>query len=123
MLILLIAFSTLYSGFYPETVTTGVTQGVQLPVIMYHGILADTKLQGDYVISPTQFEEDLKELKNRGYTTVTIGEIVDYVYNGKELPQKPVVLTFDDGYYNNYLYAYPLLKKYACKGVISPIAY
>lgn len=90
---------------------------------MYHSILADKKLQGDYVISPNQLEEDLKELNNCGYTTVTVNELVDYVYNDKELPPKCVMLTFDDGYYNNYLYAYPLLKKYKCKAVISPIAY
>lgn len=121
--ILAIGFTTLYSGFYPETVAVTTTEGVRLPIIMYHSILADKKLQGDYVISPNQLEEDLKELNNCGYTTVTVNELVDYVYNDKELPPKCVMLTFDDGYYNNYLYAYPLLKKYKCKAVISPIAY
>ncbi len=118
-----VAFSTLYSGFYTDAVTANATESVQLPIIMYHSILVDTKLQGDYVISPNQLDDDLKELNNRGYTAVTVGEVVDYVYDSKALPSKPVMITFDDGYYNNYLYAYPLLKKYNCKAVISPIAY
>ena len=95
---------------------------IKLPIIMYHGILNDTKYQGTYVIAPSQFESDLKKIQSDSYTTVTVHDIVEYVYNNRPLPPKPIMLTFDDGYYNNYLYAYPLLKKYGCKAVISPIA-
>ena len=92
-----------------------------LTVIMYHGIINDTRYQGTYVISPVQFENDLKKIQSESYTTVTVHDLVEYVYNNRPLPEKPIMLTFDDGYYNNYLYAYPLLKKYGCKAVISPI--
>ena len=92
-----------------------------LPVIMYHSLLKDKKYQGKYVISPDLFESDLKYLEEHGFTTVTIGDMTDYFENGKPLPEKPVMLTFDDGYYNNYLYAYPLLKKYDAKAIISII--
>lgn len=95
---------------------------VFLPIIMYHSLLKDTKLQNDYTISPTLFENDLKYLTGNGYTTVTVEDLIDYVYHGKDLPDKCIMLTFDDGYYNNYYYAYPLLKKYKCRAVISPIA-
>ena len=95
---------------------------VFLPIIMYHSILKDKKLQNDYTISPTVFENDLKYLTKNGYTTVTVEDLINYVYHGKDLPDKCIMLTFDDGYYNNYYYAYPLLKKYKCKAVISPIA-
>ena len=50
-----------------------------------------------------------------------MSELIDYVYKGKNLPLKPIILTFDDGYFNNYYYAYPLLKKYNQKAVISII--
>lgn len=98
------------------------TDGVKLPIIMYHSFLKDTKLQNDYTISPSLFENDLKYLTENGYTTIVVKDLTDYVYGKKSLPEKCVMLTFDDGYYNNYYYAYPLLKKYKCKAVISPIA-
>lgn len=93
-----------------------------LPIIMYHSLLKDKNLQNDYTISPSLFEEDLKYLTKNGYKTVTVSDLVDYVYHGGDLPQRCVMLTFDDGCYNNYYYAYPLLGEYQCRAVISPIA-
>lgn len=99
------------------------TEGVKLPIIMYHSMLKEQGRQGQYVISPDTFESDLKYLKEHGYTSVTMQELIDYVKNGAPLPEKPIVLSFDDGYYNNYVYAYPLAKQYGFKIVISPIGY
>ena len=78
-------------------------------------------MHGDYVISPDEFEADLKYLKKEGYETVNIGDLINYTYNGEPLPEKAVMLTFDDGYLSNLEYAYPLLKKYNMKAVISVI--
>lgn len=94
---------------------------VALPIVMYHGISQDPAAWGDYVISPAQFEADLKHLQQQGYTTVTVADLIAYVDEGVPLPERPVMLTFDDGYYNNYLYAYPLLRQYGMRAVISPI--
>ena len=88
---------------------------VNLPILMYHSILKTNKSKGKFIVSPDTFEEDLKYIKDKGYTTVVMKDLIDYVYENKELPEKPIMLTFDDGYYNNYLYAFPLLKKYDCK--------
>ena len=79
-------------------------------------------MQNDYTVSPTLFENDLKYLTENGYTTVVVKDLTDYAYGKKSLPEKCIMLTFDDGYYNNYYYALPLLEKYNCKAVISPIA-
>ncbi len=95
---------------------------VKLPIIMYHSVLKDKASQNDYVVSPELFESDLKYFKDNDYTTVTVNDLIDYVYANKPLPEKCVMLTFDDGYYNNYKYVFPLLKKYNAKAVISPIA-
>lgn len=95
--------------------------GVKLPIIMYHSIINDSRRWGTYVLSPAELENDLKYIQANGYTTVTVQDLLDYVYEGKRLPEKPIMLTFDDGYYNNYLYAFPLLQKYNMKAVISII--
>ncbi len=94
---------------------------VEVPVIMYHGILKDKNYHGRFVISPEQFEQDLQWLKKEGYTAVFMADLINYVEKGTPLPKKPIVLTFDDGYYNNYIYAYPLAKKYNTKIVISAV--
>ena len=98
-----------------------VEDRIDLPSIMYHGLLKEEKRQGQFIISPNLFEQDLRYLQENGYTTVVIADLIAYVQDGKPLPEKPVMLTFDDGYYNNYLYAFPLLKQYNCKMVLSPI--
>lgn len=103
-----------------STVAAQPEEGVEVPILMYHGILKDKKLQGKYVISPDQFESDLKYLKDHGYTTIVMQDLIDYTHGGT-LPEKPIIITFDDGYYNNYLYAFPLLKQYESKMVFSPI--
>ena len=95
---------------------------VLLPILMYHGILPDnSKGLGDYVVSVSEFESDLKYLRDQGYTAVGMDRVIAYVKEGKALPEKPVMITFDDGYYNNYLYAYPLVKQYSSHMVLSPI--
>lgn len=100
-----------------------LTESVKLPIIMYHGILKDPKLQGKFVISPDTFESDLKYLQENGFNTIFVQDLIDYVYNDSPLPNNPIMITFDDGYYNNYLYAFPLLKKYNSKMVLSPIGF
>lgn len=108
---------------YDPVISSGTNGEIVLPIIMYHSLLKDKKYQGKYVISPEKFERDLAYLKQNGYTTVTVEDLINHFEKGTPLPEKPVMLTFDDGYYNNYLYAYPLLKKYGAKAVISIIGY
>lgn len=98
----------------------GKGEGIELPVVMYHSMLKDEKYHGKYVISPAEFESDLAYLRDRGYTPVLMSELIAYTEGG-ELPEKPILLTFDDGYYNNYLYAFEIAKRYQSKFVISPI--
>ena len=100
--------------------SVGAEQTVSLPVIMYHSVRKDPAAWGKYVLSPAQLEEDLAWLQNHGYTTVLLRDLIAYT-QGAALPEKPVLLTFDDGYFNNYTYVYPLARAYRAKFVLSPI--
>ncbi len=103
--------------------TESATDTVCVPIIMYHNILKSNSRSSKFIVTENQFEEDLKYLKEKGYNTVVMEDLVAYVYDNKPLPEKPIVLSFDDGYYNNYVYAYPLLKEYGYRGVLSVIGY
>ena len=92
---------------------------IDVPIIMYHSILKDPSRSNKYTVTPAVLEEDLKYIKDKGYTTVTIADLISYVYDDSPFPEKPIVLTFDDGHYNNYGYLFPLLEKYDMKAVIS----
>jgi peptidoglycan/xylan/chitin deacetylase (PgdA/CDA1 family) len=87
---------------------------------MYHSILAKTSDPGAYIVRTAQFENDLAYLKSAGYETVVFADLLDYV-NGGKLPEKPVMITFDDGQRNNLTYAVPLLEKYGYKAVFSVV--
>ncbi len=94
-------------------------ESISVPIIMYHSL--SDKASNDWILSPSQFESDLKYLSENNYNTVFVSDLIDYVYNGKPLPQNPILLTFDDGYFNNYTYAMPLLEKYNAKIELSII--
>ncbi len=120
-LILIVVSTAAAVNVIPAVANFQPVQPLRLPIIMYHGLVSDVSYQNQYMIDPNLFEQDLIYLKDNGYHTIFISELEDYVENRKPLPEKPIILTFDDGYYNNYVYAYPLLKKYQQKAVISPI--
>lgn len=94
-------------------------EGVAVPIIMYHSIIKDETRAGEYVITPIELEKDMLWLKNNGYTPVFVNDLIRYVKYDGELPEKPVVLTFDDGTYNYKEYLLPLLKKYDFKATVS----
>ena len=100
---------------------TAAQEGISLPIVMYHSILKDTARAGDYVLSPQDLENDLDYLQQNGYQTITVADLIAYVQQGCALPAKPVMITFDDGYYNNFVYAYPLLKERGMRAVLSVI--
>lgn len=118
-LILFLISSCIFA--YSFTKASSDEEGIKVPIIMYHSILKDTKRSGKYIITPNVLEEDLQYIFNHNYTTITMSDLINYVYNNTPLPQKPIMITFDDGHYNNLGYAVPLLEKYNMKAVISVV--
>lgn len=92
---------------------------VALPVLMYHSVLKSRK--GTYIVNPSQLEADFKRIIDEGYTAVTSEQVISFVDGKGELPAKPIMITFDDGHYNNMYYALPLLKKYDLHAVLNVI--
>lgn len=92
----------------------------RIPVVMYHSIgLVNSKWHWNHLTCPYDiFEDQLKWLKKIGYHTLNFQEVYNYIMNDKQVPKNSVFLTFDDGYLDNYIFAYPLLKKYGMKGTI-----
>jgi len=90
------------------------TEGV--PVLMYHSVKYEK--DNPVRIPKEKFKEQMKYLKDNGYTTLSLDELYDFLENNNPIPKKSVVLTFDDGYKDNYENAYPILKEYGFKATI-----
>ncbi|GAB6167864.1 hypothetical protein JCM1393_03240 [Clostridium carnis] len=87
---------------------------VKIPILMYHSI-ADGYPNNRLVVSVSQFTEEIKWLKEKEFTPMLLDEVIEAFKTGK-VPKKPIAITFDDGYADNYTDAYRILKEYKMKG-------
>ncbi len=86
-----------------------------IPVVMYHHV---STVGSELNVHPQVFEEQLRALSVKGWKTLSGDEFLFFIEHRKERPKKCVLLTFDDGFADNYVYAYPLLKKFHMKAVL-----
>lgn len=97
--------------FAPEIITFK-----EVPIFMYHNLSID---EPDTATIPVDiFEEHMKALSEAGVEAVSFQDLVDFVYHGGQLPENPVVITFDDGYQSNFELAFPILQKYNMKATL-----
>ncbi len=89
-----------------------------VPVLMYHSVGDGDSL---VVISPENFRSHLEAIKQNGFTPISLDELIKFVDYGFPLPEKPVCITFDDGYLDNFTVAFPMLKEYGFKATIFAI--
>ncbi|WP_243129184.1 polysaccharide deacetylase family protein [Hathewaya massiliensis] len=87
---------------------------VNIPILMYHSISSGNSVN-NLLVPPEQFEEQIQWLKENGFTPLFMDEVIESFKTGK-VPKRPVAITFDDGYVDNYTDAYRILKKYNMKG-------
>lgn len=92
---------------------------VDLPVLMYHSV---DNTGGMYAVTAEKLESDIISLKDAGFTPVSFDEVINYVHQGAELPEKPVVITFDDGYENNCSVLLPMAERLDFKFEVFTVA-
>lgn len=97
----------------PKIDTTAIPSGRQVPVLMYHAVSDQTWGLEGLFLSPSDMETQLKYLTENGYDPIFFSDLPHL-----DQYKKPVILTFDDGYNNNYTDLYPLLQKYNVKATI-----
>jgi len=93
----------------------------RVPVLMYHSVTEDPSDLNDATLMADTLRSHLEALREAGYESVSYGDLVRYVQNGVPLPEKPVVITFDDGYANNLTLAAPMLEEYGFSAQIAVI--
>lgn len=101
--IVLALFAVSFYFFYmkPRRVT---------PILMYHAIGGDKS--STLHVTPGNFSRQMKFLRDNGYSVISLDDLVDGIKSGKQFVPKTVAITFDDGFEDNYLYAFPVLAKY-----------
>jgi len=87
-----------------------------IPVLEYHHVNPEYK--SVITVSPELFEGQLLLLKKMGYEAITLRDFEERLYEKRSVPSRSVVITFDDGFYDNYKFALPILKKHGFKATI-----
>ena len=95
---------------------------VKVPILLYHNFVTTVPDNDpdnfNYINTPASFEENIKTLLENGYNVISMKDLANANKGKTSLPDKPIIITFDDGYYSNYEYIYPILKKYNVKASI-----
>lgn len=89
-----------------------------IPVLMYHHVSPNPGL---VTVAPSTFEIQMAHLSHNGYTTLTADQLFEFLQGKEQMPRKSLVITFDDGYLDNYVYAFPILKRFGLHGIIFAI--
>lgn len=95
-----------------------VDRGV--PVLMFHSVRPAELVKSPLSVPVEVFLPNMESLVDHGYETITLQQLYDYKTHNIALPKKPIIVTFDDGYLDNWVYAYPILKKLGMTATIFP---
>ncbi|GEM_PF-1151689 len=91
---------------------------IRVPILAYHNIRPDNKkMSAEVFMTPEEFEHELRYLKENGFQSVTFDDLGRAIRFGATIPEKSIILSFDDSWGGQYTYALPLLEKYGFKGM------
>ena len=102
----------------PTAFVTGPAPGKAaiIPILMYHHLQKlpndATELRLTWTVAPENFDAQMALVAQRGFHAITMAQLVGQLKDGKPLPAKPIVISFDDGWEEQYAVAFPILKKY-----------
>lgn len=91
---------------------TPAAQTADVAILMYHAFTEDEADAGSLYTLASEFARQLSALRDAGYTSVGYADLIEFVNGKGELPEKPLLISIDDGYQNNLDLAAPLLEKY-----------
>jgi len=114
-------FSLLLLLALPVTCHAGAPSSVDVPILMYHKVCKDPAQIGKFAITPSELARDLAFLAESAYTPVVMADLIAFVLDGTPLPERPVVLTFDDGFFSDHRYLLPLVLEHQVPVVSSII--
>lgn len=120
-LVVLLSFAFALKSEDKSVTASTAAETAVLPVLMYHNITKNSARAGRYTVTEDEFIADLEYIRDKGYTAVTVSELEAFVNGNASLPEKPIMITFDDGFESFYVIAYPLLRQYGMKAVVSVI--
>jgi peptidoglycan/xylan/chitin deacetylase (PgdA/CDA1 family) len=111
---LLVSISNLF--YYSHSILYPSHDDVQIPVLCYHSIGINT--MDKYVVSPEHFKQQMSLLHNQGYTSINLQQFDELMKGKVKNSGKSVLITFDDGYADNYSTAFPIMRKYGFKATL-----
>ncbi len=107
---LIIVFGAIFlSGFL---LVNFIQQKYVAPILMYHSVNPDAAPENRLAVSVKAFQRQMHFLKSQRYNVLTLENLASLIKDKKKIPPRTLAITFDDGYKDNYIYAYPILKKY-----------
>ena len=93
-----------------------------VPILLYHGIPNHSAPSNRYDVSAARFDEQMRQLRDWGYSTITVQQLVNHINKGHQLPPRPIVISFDDGYQNVIDNAYPIMERDGFTGTVYIVA-
>lgn len=113
---LVIFFSAAFLALF--ALVSFVRRQYVVPILMYHSVNPQAQPQNRLAVSVETFRRQMHFLKSRKYNVLPLQEVAALIRENKKIPPKTVSLTFDDGYKDNYTYAFPILKEYGLRATL-----
>jgi peptidoglycan/xylan/chitin deacetylase (PgdA/CDA1 family) len=123
LLVISVFLSGIFAFYGYVSEAEGASDGsATVPILLYHSI-PDQGFPGNrYEVPAVHFEQQMRRLREWGYETISIQQLVQSLYTGGSLPRRPVVISFDDGYQDVLDNAYPIMKRFGFTGTVYIVA-